>query len=46
VAPTQPHAMIPEKPVALEAALGMLMAPLDKFTDMFKDFPSAEEARV
>lgn len=39
IAPTRPHPWVPDKPTALEEALGLLAAPLDKFRDMFKSFP-------
>jgi len=39
IVPTRPHTLIPEKPVALEAALGLLVAPVDKLRDMFTPFP-------
>lgn len=39
IAPTRPHTSIPEKPAALEAALGLLIAPIDKMRDMFTSFP-------
>ncbi|KAJ3193392.1 hypothetical protein HK101_004908 [Irineochytrium annulatum] len=39
IAPTRPHPSVPDKPVALEAALGVLMAPIDKFRDLFTAFP-------
>lgn len=44
LAPTRPHPTIPEKPVALEAALGLLIAPIDKFRDLFTEFPAPENA--
>jgi len=34
--PTRPHPMIPEKPVMIEAMLGLLVAPIDKFGDLFR----------
>jgi len=43
IVPTRPHPAIPEKPVALEAALGLLVAPLDKFKDLFSSFPDKSE---
>jgi len=43
IAPTHPHTSIPEKPVALEAALGLLTAPIDKFRDLFNSFPDEKE---
>lgn len=46
IAPTRPHPMIPEKPVALEAALGLLVAPIDKFRDLFSSFPENPEDAV
>ncbi|KAL2649338.1 hypothetical protein R1flu_017466 [Riccia fluitans] len=40
IAPTNPHPEVPEKLVAVEAAVGLLIAPLDKLSDFFKPFPS------
>jgi len=39
IAPTRPHPGVPEKPIALEGALGLLIAPVDKFRDLFTSFP-------
>lgn len=39
IAPTRPHPSVPEKPAALEAALGLLVAPIDKMRDLFTSFP-------
>ncbi|XP_002981476.2 uncharacterized hemerythrin-like protein C869.06c [Selaginella moellendorffii] len=41
IAPTRPHTMVPEKPVVVEAALGLLATPMDKLRDMFTSFPKA-----
>ncbi|KAL3702347.1 hypothetical protein R1sor_020369 [Riccia sorocarpa] len=46
IVPTNPHPEVPEKLVALEAAVGLLIAPLDKFSDIFKPFPSKENKSV
>jgi hypothetical protein len=43
IAPTRPHPSVPEKPVMLEEAMGLLTAPLDKFRDLFRDFPGEHE---
>jgi len=43
LAPTYPHPEVPDKPTALEAALGLLAKPIDKIRDMFKEFPSKAE---
>lgn len=43
IVPTRPHPAVPEKPVALEAALGLLIAPIDKFRDLFTSFPDKDE---
>lgn len=40
MAPTHPHPGIPTTPVTLEAAMGMLQAPIDSFRDLFRSFPS------
>jgi len=37
--PTRPHPEIPDKPTALELALGLLATPVDKVRDLFTDFP-------
>ena len=39
IVPTRPHPMIPEKPVLLEEAMGLMLAPIDKFRDLFRSFP-------
>lgn len=39
IAPTRPHPSIPDKPAALEAILGLLVTPIDKFKDLFTSFP-------
>ena len=39
IAPTRPHPEVPDKPLALEIALGLLIAPIDKFRDVFTSFP-------
>jgi len=38
--PTRPHAGVPNKPAALEAALGILITPVDKLRDLFTSYPS------
>ena len=43
IVPTRPHPGIPDKPWALEAALGILTAPFDKFADLFRSFPDGDE---
>jgi hemerythrin superfamily protein len=40
IAPTRPHAGVPNKSAALEAALGLLITPIDKFQDLFTAYPS------
>ncbi|KAG6554122.1 hypothetical protein Mapa_004038 [Marchantia paleacea] len=40
IVPTHPHPSIPEKFVAIEAALGLLITPLDKLGDLFTPFPT------
>lgn len=45
IAPTRPHPSIPQKPWALEAALGIMTAPFDKFADLFRDFPDKDDAK-
>jgi hemerythrin superfamily protein len=43
IVPTRPHPLVPERPVILEEAMGLLTAPLDKFRDLFRDFPSEQQ---
>jgi hemerythrin superfamily protein len=43
IAPTRPHPSTPETPVMLEEAMGLLVAPIDKFRDMFRSFPGKEK---
>lgn len=40
IVPTRPHAAVPNKPAALEGALGLLITPIDKLRDIFTPFPS------
>jgi len=42
LAPTRPHPTVPDKPAALELALGLLAAPIDKVRDIFTAFPDKE----
>lgn len=42
--PTHPHPAVPERPVALEAAVGLLITPLDKLRDIFTPFPSQNKS--
>ena len=44
IAPTRPHSMLPEKPISLEFAFGLLVAPIDKLRDLLTEFPSQQEA--
>jgi hypothetical protein len=39
IAPTRPHTTAPESPALLEEVMGLFMAPVDKFRDLFRDFP-------
>lgn len=39
IVPTHPHPGVPDRPMMLEAILGMMIAPIDKFKDLFADFP-------
>jgi len=41
--PTRPHPEIPDKPTALELALGMLVTPVDKLRDLFTPFPDEKK---
>lgn len=38
--PTKPHAAVPNKSAALEAALGLLITPIDKLRNVFEKFPN------
>jgi len=40
LAPTRPHAGVPNDKAALEAAMGLLLKPIDKLRDVFSSFPS------
>lgn len=42
LAPTRPHPNVPDKPTALELAIGLMAAPIDKLRDVFTDFPDKE----
>jgi len=42
IAPTRPHPTMPDRPAALEQALGLFVTPIDKLRDMFTDFPNKE----
>jgi hypothetical protein len=35
-----PTPSIPDKPIALEATIGLLIAPIDKFKDLLSSFPN------
>ena len=39
IAPTRPHTTAPETPVLLDEVMGLFMAPVDKFRDLFRDYP-------
>lgn len=39
IVPTRPHTTAPEDPPTLNSLLGLLMAPIDKFRDLFQAFP-------
>jgi len=41
--PTRPHPEVPDKPTALEAALGLLITPVDKIRDLFVEFPDQKK---
>lgn len=42
IAPTHPHTMIPDNSPIFETLSGLIVAPIDKFFDLFKEFPEAE----
>jgi len=46
IAPTRPHPAVPDKPTALELALGLFIAPVDKFRDLFVDFPDKNTTKA
>jgi hypothetical protein len=43
IVPTRPHTLIPDTYPTLEVILGMLVAPYDKFRDLFTSFPDQKE---
>jgi hypothetical protein len=43
IAPTRPHTLIPDTYPTLEVIIGMLVAPYDKFRDLFTSFPDQKE---
>ena len=45
IAPTRPHSDIPDRSVAIELALGLLVMPIDKLRDCFTPFPENEKGR-
>eukprot|EP01099_Mayorella_cantabrigiensis_P009007 TRINITY_DN958_c0_g1_i1.p1 TRINITY_DN958_c0_g1~~TRINITY_DN958_c0_g1_i1.p1 ORF type:complete len:193 (+),score=42.24 TRINITY_DN958_c0_g1_i1:116-694(+) len=45
IAPTQPHPNAPSHPI-LQSLTGLLLAPLDKLSDMFKSWPTHEEVKT
>lgn len=42
IVPTHPHTLVPDNPT-LKEMVGLLMAPIDKFRDMFKKYPTEEQ---
>ena len=40
ISPTRPHNIIPDESPIIETILGLLIAPIDKFIDLFHTFPS------
>ncbi|KAG0576164.1 hypothetical protein KC19_5G060200 [Ceratodon purpureus] len=40
LAPTRPHASVPNNSAAVEAALGLLLTPIDKLRDAFTAYPN------
>jgi len=45
IVPTRPHPSAPDKYPTFETLVGLLAAPIDKFRDMFRDYPEKEELR-
>jgi hypothetical protein len=43
IVPTRPHTMIPDSNPTIEALFGLLVAPVDKFLDLFTSFPDQKE---
>ncbi len=43
IAPTRPHTSVPEDPPTLEGLLGLLIAPIDKFRDLFTSYPDQDK---
>lgn len=45
IVPTRPHPSAPDKYPTFETLVGLLTAPLDKFRDLFRDYPGKEELK-
>eukprot|EP00834_Sanchytrium_tribonematis_P007121 NODE_600_length_5523_cov_0.389749.p3 type:complete len:195 gc:universal NODE_600_length_5523_cov_0.389749:2436-3020(+) len=45
IAPTRIHSFIPNHSPSLETALGLFVSPIDKFRDLFLDFPDNFEIK-
>jgi hypothetical protein len=43
IAPSRPHLHVPDENPTMETIMGLLLAPVDKFKDLFAKFPTAEE---
>lgn len=43
IVPTKPHTIIPEDPPTLEGLLGLLIAPIDKFRELFTSYPDQDK---
>ena len=43
IVPTRPHSSIPIDPPTLEGLLGLLIAPIDKFRDLFTSYPDQDK---
>jgi hypothetical protein len=43
LAPSRPHLHVPDENPTMETLVGLLMAPIDKFKDLFVKFPTKEE---
>lgn len=43
IVPTRPHSSVPEDPPTLEGLLGLLIAPVDKFRELFTSYPDQDK---
>jgi len=43
IAPTHAHLFIPDKSPILETLASLIVTPVDKFLDLFKDYPESDQ---